>query len=306
MAFPFPSPPPFTATETDTDHIELHVGPAGELSANPKARAFRAMLTVCRPKVCGASMHWKWPLADSAGRRILSLPTNTRTRNKQATVWRVLTNYEDLASVLPNLAVSRREPLPPDSPHPNATGRVYQEGEQRLFGWKVPMVISTGVTLDFEEDEESGVVRAYMVESALLHEYRAEWRLKEEKAAADDNNTVVTRMHFSGVACPKGPVPQRLVEWQLRRDVPENLRALKAHAEAACEDDEFVLAAGGEEEVKEEEEEGSSSSPEEEEDATPQKKAKREEDSSTVKEEERVVAPSRGICCLPVRRLVSH
>lgn len=36
------------------DAIELHVGPAGELSVtgNPKARQFRAILSVRQPKVC--------------------------------------------------------------------------------------------------------------------------------------------------------------------------------------------------------------------------------------------------------------
>lgn len=148
-------------------------------------------------------------------------------------VWATITNYDNLANILPNLLVSKRLPLPPDGPYPNATGRIYQEGEQRLFGWRVPMLVSLGVVLDFEEDEAGGTVRADLVESALLLEYHAEWRLVEEKLAGGG---VVTRMHYSGVACPKGPVPQRLVEWQLRRDVPMNLRSLKAYAEAVVFD----------------------------------------------------------------------
>lgn len=157
--------------------------------------------------------------------------TQTHTQPPQTpqhVVWRAITDYDNLANILPNLSVSRRLPLPPDGPYPNATGRIYQEGEQRLFGWKVPMLISAGVVLDFEEDEAAGTVKAYLVESAMLLEYHAEWRLVEEKLGG----AVVTRMYYSGVACPKGPVPQRLVEWQLRRDVPMNLRSLKAYAEA--------------------------------------------------------------------------
>ncbi len=90
------------------------------------------------------------------------------------------------------------------------------------------MLISAGVTLDFVEDEAGGTIHAYLVESAVLAEYRAEWRLVEE----EDGGRTRTRMLYSGVASPRGPVPQRLVEWQMRRDVPMNLRALAAYAEA--------------------------------------------------------------------------
>lgn len=45
------------------DQIDLYVGPAGELSTsgNPKARRFRAMLTVRRPKVRAyVACVWAW------------------------------------------------------------------------------------------------------------------------------------------------------------------------------------------------------------------------------------------------------
>jgi hypothetical protein len=209
--------------------------------------------------------------------RLNPLPTHAHTQHTptQAAVWEVLTDYENFPNVLPNLPVSRLVPLPEDGSTavPNATGRVYQEGEQRLFGWKVPMLISAGVTIDFVEDKEAGTIHAYLVESAMLAEYRAEWRLVEEEVEVEveeaaeageggrrvtTTTTTTTRMYYSGVACPRGPVPQRLVEWQMRRDVPMNLRALKAYAEALHRGKEGQQEGEGEEEgvVEEEEEDG--------------------------------------------------
>lgn len=163
-------------------------------------------------------------------------------------VWRILTDYNNLANHVPNLVVSNR------LPHPDGPDgiRVYQEGAQQILGFE----FSAEVTLDLVEiigpepddtaddlfgrepgdaggpyvsDEEARQqrrkIKFSLVESRMLATFEGEWVLQPHTRAS-------TKLVYTVNVTPRFLVPVLAIEWRIREDVPANLRAMKAAVES--------------------------------------------------------------------------
>jgi len=129
-------------------------------------------------------------------------------------VWQVLTDYEALASFIPNLAKSRR------LEHPTGGIRLEQVGTQRLLRFN----FSARVVLDLEEkfpDE----INFNMVEGDFKA-FSGSWLLKPSLAEQ-------TRTHlcYSVLVWPKLTMPIAIIERRLSSDMQLNLLAIRQRVE---------------------------------------------------------------------------
>lgn len=172
-------------------------------------------------------------------------------------VWAILTDYDHLATHVPNLVESRRVGVvdtyymnsrdrsdPPSQPGDgNYKCRLYQKGSQKIIGFEFGASLvmdmtesiivsgnrsrpsSSGSELLFPEDRRIGFK---CIESQFFSEFDGEWRLQ----ASMDTTTgePVTVVSYVVDVRPKGPVPVAALEWRIREDVPTNLRAVKKAA----------------------------------------------------------------------------
>jgi len=171
-------------------------------------------------------------------------------------VWAILTDYDNLASHVPNLVASRRVPgyatnggMQGDGSY---TCRLYQRGAQKIIGFE----FGASVTMEMAECvvcagparngasqtstvsfERNGTRDAMMfpaerkiefrcVESPFFSEFDGEWRVVETMVDGE-RCTIVSYMVD---VRPRGPVPVAALEWRIREDVPTNLRAVKKAA----------------------------------------------------------------------------
>jgi hypothetical protein len=167
-------------------------------------------------------------------------------------VWSILTDYDNLATHVPNLVASKR------LPHPTGSGtgkiRLYQEGAQKIWGFD----FSASLVMDMEEffgpeQEHRRLQRKIsfkLIQSAMLAQFDGEWAIQPHSrtfaqptaaaiaAAAERREPpppptplYSTKLIYSVNVTPRGMVPVPAIEWRIREDVPLNLRALKLAAE---------------------------------------------------------------------------
>ena len=150
-------------------------------------------------------------------------------------VWAILTDYDRLATHVPNLVESRI--LQRNSPGEAGDGsfrcRLFQKGAQKIVGFE----FGASVTMDMTEqvtriangqpnaDEKKIIFKC--VESQFFNEFDGEWKVKERIGPDGQLETVCS---YVVDVRPKGPVPVAALEWRIREDVPTNLRAVKAAA----------------------------------------------------------------------------
>ena len=136
------------------------------------------------------------------------------------TIWRILTNYDCLADIIPSLAISRR------LPHPDGSGKVRLEqvGSQKIL----KVNFSARVVLDMEEDYPSAIHFA-MVEGDFKH-MKGSWKLE---ALESDDDRPQTRLSYCLSILPKRTMPVRMVESRLSQDLAINLQAIYQQAIAA-------------------------------------------------------------------------
>jgi Polyketide cyclase / dehydrase and lipid transport len=155
-------------------------------------------------------------------------------------VWAILTDYNRLATHVPNLVESRVE-------RPLSVGemgdgqyscRLYQKGAQKIIGFE----FGASVTMNMQESiraafplstngESIGserMINFKCVDSFFFQEFDGEWKAKER--VGEDGTTVETLLSYTVDVRPKGPVPVAALEWRIREDVPTNLRAVKKSA----------------------------------------------------------------------------
>ena len=123
-------------------------------------------------------------------------------------VWRVLTDYDNLASFIPNLSLSRR------LPHPSGGLRLEQVGSRCFLNLR----FCARVVLDMVEDCPQRLGFA-MVEGDF-RQFDGEWRL--EPSAEGE----ATRLTYDLVICPPLAMPVSLIETYLCQDLTANLRAV--------------------------------------------------------------------------------
>lgn len=131
-------------------------------------------------------------------------------------IWQVLTDYEALASFIPNLSKSERVE------HPAGGTRIEQVGVQRLLRFN----FSARVILDMEEcfPEE---IRFQMVEGDF-REFSGFWRLEDTSSNGALGATAAhTSLYYVVRVCPKRVMPVTLIERRLKRDLTVNLLAIQ-------------------------------------------------------------------------------
>lgn len=126
-------------------------------------------------------------------------------------IWRVLTNYEQLADFIPNLAISRR------LEHPTGGIRLEQVGSQRLLRFN----FSARVVLDLEEKFPHEI--SFNMVEGDLKAFSGAWRLEPEEQA----NRVATNLCYTVCVLPKRTMPVAIIERRLSNDLRVNLLAIR-------------------------------------------------------------------------------
>lgn len=134
-------------------------------------------------------------------------------------IWRILTNYDRLAEIIPSLSMSRR------LPHPEGTGKVRLEqvGAQQFL----KISFSARVVLDMEEDYPNAIHFA-MVEGDFKH-MKGCWKLE----ALETGERPKTRLSYCLTILPKRTMPIRLLESRLGEGIALNLQAIYRQAIAS-------------------------------------------------------------------------
>lgn len=123
-------------------------------------------------------------------------------------VWQVLTDYEALADFIPNLSKSCRVP------HPEVEGiRIEQVGIQNLR----VVTFSARVVLDMIEEFPTAV-RFTMVEGDFKG-FSGAWLLQSIPSG--------TRLTYLLNVWPKATIPVMAIEQRLKKDLPQNLYAIR-------------------------------------------------------------------------------
>jgi hypothetical protein len=161
-------------------------------------------------------------------------------------VWAILTDYNRLATHIPNLVESKI--VTRNSPGQNGDGlfkcRLYQRGAQKIIGFEfgasvtmdmAEQIVPVANRRDMIEMASGGLpfspqekrIRFKCVESQFFSEFDGEWKAKEQ---IGPDGQIETVCYYVVDVRPKGPVPVAALEWRIREDVPTNLRAVKAAA----------------------------------------------------------------------------
>lgn len=162
---------------------------------------------------------------------VLERPTrDTRTvlasvliRTPLETVWGLLSDYSELATHIPNLALS--DVL---RTLPNGTVRVRQCGTQSIMGF----TFKAAVTLDMRQvqptDKDARAIEFRRApddddnnnNNADFKAFHGVWKLARVTATE-------TALYYDVTVSPKGLVPVQAIEWRISEDVPANVEAVK-------------------------------------------------------------------------------
>lgn len=161
---------------------------------------------------------------------LIDCPTNV--------VWSILTDYNNLATHVPNLVQSYLVPSP--------TGglRLFQEGAQKIIGFdfRASLVMDMQEERDEETEKDKGLkewmLRFKCVESQMFDAFDGTWSLRYHSRTKEFdpklNKQVFkykSKLTYSVFVRPRGPVPVIALEWRIKEDVPVNLYAVKLASE---------------------------------------------------------------------------
>jgi len=132
-------------------------------------------------------------------------------------VWSVLTDYDNLADFIPNLTVSRRVR------ESDAGTLLEQVGAQCFLNIKFCARVLLNMVEQFPH-----LLEFTMVEGDFKS-FSGAWKL--EKAGATD---AATRLIYEVKVCPPRAIPVMLIEKHFRRDLTQNLQAIRQHAIAVA------------------------------------------------------------------------
>lgn len=141
-------------------------------------------------------------------------------------VWSILTDYNNLATHVPNLVQSSLRP------HPSNGIRLYQEGAQKIIGFD----FRAALTMDMTEVTDDGArapsrIRFSLVESQMFASFDGEWRVQPYSRSRSRSNPgkfdYRSKLSYLVNITPKGLVPVPALEWRIKEDVPVNLRAVR-------------------------------------------------------------------------------
>ncbi len=146
------------------------------------------------------------------GSRRLAAQLSTSATFEQ--LWKVLTNYNNLSSFIPNLASS--EILSQEG----KTFRIKQIGAQDFFGLK----FSAEVILELIEDLDNGLLKFSLVKGDF-RKFEGSWRVSRSSNRKKSNSLVYELIvqGFFGM-------PVSIIEKRLRKDLKTNLIAVEQEA----------------------------------------------------------------------------
>lgn len=128
-------------------------------------------------------------------------------------LWQILTDYDNLASFIPNLTRSRR------LSHPDGGIRLEQVGAQRFLN----VSFCARVVLDAVETFPQEL-RFSMVEGDF-RQFEGKWTLEPLTS-----HTPRTRLGYDLLICPPRAMPAGLIERHIRNDLIRNLHAIGERA----------------------------------------------------------------------------
>jgi len=150
-------------------------------------------------------------------------------------VWTILTDYNNLATHVPNLVKSYLVPGPPN------TIRLFQEGAQRIIGFD----FRASVTIDMTEEpvDSNRALRERqlsfkLADSFMFSSFDGSWNLRyhsriprTDPITQEVSYQYKTLLTYSVFVRPKGPVPVIALEWRIKEDIPTNLEGMKSASE---------------------------------------------------------------------------
>ncbi len=139
------------------------------------------------------------------------LAAQLRTPLSVDVLWKVLTDYENLSSFIPNLSSSR---VLAQTAH---TVRLAQVGSQQLLGLK----FSAQVELELTEHLADGLLQFRMVKGDFRR-FEGNWRLQ----SLPDGTSLLYELTVQGCL----GMPVGLIEQRLRADLAANLLAVEQEA----------------------------------------------------------------------------
>ena len=139
------------------------------------------------------------------------LAAQLRTPLSLALLWKVLTDYENLSTFIPNLASSTVLDKTAN------TVRLAQVGSQQLLGLK----FSAQVELELTEHPADGLLRFCMIKGDFRR-FEGMWRLQ----ALPDGTSLLYELIVQGCL----GMPVGLIEQRLRSDLASNLLAVEQEA----------------------------------------------------------------------------
>lgn len=172
-------------------------------------------------------------------------------------VWAILTDYDNLATHVPNLVESRRVSegsgggLSLDFSRVGEQGdgtyrcRLFQKGSQKIIGFEFAasltmdmlesIIVSGNHNFSHSEQHvpifpEERKIGFKCVESPFFSEFDGEWKVKTVPHPDGLKDVPCTKVSYIVDVRPRGPVPVAPLEWRIREDVPTNLRAVKKAA----------------------------------------------------------------------------
>ena len=144
-------------------------------------------------------------------------------------VWTILTDYDNLATHVPNLVKSDLQP------HPSGGIRLYQEGAQKIVGFDFRASLTMDMTERTEDRKAGSRIMFQLVESAMFANFDGEWRVQpysRVRSRADPTKyEYKSKLSYRVNITPKGLVPVPALEWRIREDVPVNLQAVRVASE---------------------------------------------------------------------------
>ncbi|MEY3299106.1 MAG: hypothetical protein RLZZ597_2366 [Cyanobacteriota bacterium] len=128
-------------------------------------------------------------------------------------LWQILTDYDNLASFIPNLSRSRR------LPHPDGGIRLEQVGSQAFLNVKFCARVVLDAVEVFPQE-----IRFTMVEGDF-RQFEGKWTLDTIAGPSPR-----TRLSYDLLICPPLAMPAGLIERHIRHDLTRNLQAIGERA----------------------------------------------------------------------------
>jgi len=165
------------------------------------------------------------------------ITANIIINSSMENVWSILTDYNNLATHVPNLVQSYLIPVPEDK----QKLRLFQEGAQKIIGFDFRASLIMDM-LPVPYDDNLGIKERVLgfalVDSRMFRSFDGTWSIRTHSRYEEFDpmtGMVVykynTKLTYSVFVAPKGPVPVIALEWRIREDIPYNLKAVKVAAE---------------------------------------------------------------------------